>query len=164
MNERLYRWMQINPLLRYAMLLVGTAIFLLLCGLLLLRPQRLELDVQRRALEQQQQNLQQRQRQLALNPSSETLQQHLTHILAQLHPDSSTSALELILATRGPQLAQWQPEAQPRSLTLHLQWPQFQPLFAELAQAAAPFPHRFQLLAQPSYLAVELWLEHEDVS
>lgn len=164
MNEGIQRWLSLHPLPRYAMLLVGALGLWLLCWALLLRPLRLERQDVLAVLEKQQQRLQQRQNQLSQHPLPETLHDQLAQISAQLHTVSSTPALERLLAMRGQQLEQWLPEAQPRTLILHLQWTQFQPLFAELAQAAVPFPQRFQLAMQQAHLVAELWLEHGDAS
>jgi len=107
--------------------------------------------------------LQQRQQQWRQHPDNEVLQVQLAEIQrARSVSGTSGLALEAILAARRNQLEEWQPDAPSRVLTLHLQWPAFQSLFAELADASAPFPVHFLLLAQPQFLIAQLWLESDD--
>ncbi|MEC4256698.1 hypothetical protein VJV57_26165 [Escherichia coli] len=162
MNEWIQRWLNLSTLPRYILLMAAALSLLLICWIAILRPLKVAQSALLLSLEQQQHSLQRRQHQLAQNPSLETLQQQWVQASAQLRSASSAPALEALLAARGQQLEQWQPDAQPRALTLHLQWAQFQPLFAEMAKSSAPFPQRFQLAMQQTHLVAELWLEHED--
>nr|WP_065110700.1 hypothetical protein [Pantoea agglomerans] len=143
----------------FAALLSG---LLLLSWILWLRPQQQALIAEQHTLLQLIRTLQQRQHQWRQNPDNAQLQAQLQSIQIARSASASGRAVEEILAARRSQLDEWQPDAPSRMLTLHLQWPAFQSLFAELAQASAPFPVHFQLLAQPQYLVAQLWLEPDD--
>ncbi|RKJ84739.1 hypothetical protein D7S44_18310 [Pantoea piersonii] len=79
------------------------------------------------------------------------------------HSDAPRAVpLETLLAARGSQLEAWQPESEPRSVTLLLAWEQFQPLFADLASTEVPFPARFLLEARQGKVWARLWLEGDD--
>lgn len=163
MNEWWERWWQMAALPRYGLLAALAFCLLLLLWMLWLRPQQQALTTENVALLQLTCTLQQRQQQWRQHPDNEVLQAQLAE-MQSARPVSGTSglALETILAARRNQLEEWQPDAPSRMLTLHLQWPAFQSLFAELAGASAPFPVHFQLLAQPQFLIAQLWLESDN--
>nr|WP_244639744.1 hypothetical protein [Pantoea agglomerans] len=135
---------------------------MLLSWILWLRPQQQALIAEQQTLLQLTRTLQLRQHQWRQNPDNAQLQAQLQSMQIARSASASGRAVEEILAARRSQLEEWQPDAPSRMLTLHLQWPAFQSLFAELAQASAPFPVHFQLLAQPQYLVAQLWLEPDD--
>lgn len=163
MNEWWKRWWQMAAVPRYGVLAVLSSGLLLLSWILWLRPQQQALDAEQQALLQLTRTLQQRQQQWHQNPDNAQLQAQLQAIqIARPASAASGMAVETILAARRNQLEEWQPDAPSRTLTLHLQWPAFQSLFAELADASAPFPVHFQLLAQPQHLVAQLWLEPDD--
>jgi hypothetical protein len=148
---------------RYGLLAALSSGLLLLSWILWLRPQQQALIAEQQTLLQLTRTLQLRQQQWRQNPDNALLQARLQSMqIARSVPGASGRAVEAILAARRSQLEEWQPDAPSRMLTLHLQWPAFQLLFAELAQASAPFPVHFQLLAQPQYLVAQLWLEPDD--
>nr|WP_194710284.1 hypothetical protein [Pantoea agglomerans] len=147
---------------RYGLLTALLSGLLLLSWILLLRPQQQALIAEQQTLLQLTRTLQLRQHQWRQNPDNAQLQAQLQSIQIARSASASGRAVEEILAARRNQLEEWQPDAPSRMLTLHLQWPAFQSLFAELAQASAPFPVHFQLLAQPQYLVAQLWLEPDD--
>ncbi|SFO44691.1 hypothetical protein SAMN05428971_4020 [Candidatus Pantoea varia] len=160
MNEWCERWWQMAALPRYGLLAALSSGLLLLSWLLWLRPQQQVLTAEQQALMQLSRTLQQRQQQWRQNPDNVQLQAQLQ--LMQIARSASGRAVEEILAARRNQLEEWQPDAPSRTLTLHLQWPAFQSLFAELADTSAPFPVHFLLLAQPQFLVAQLWLEPDD--
>ncbi|EFM18894.1 hypothetical protein IB221_18115 [Pantoea sp. PNT01] len=163
MNEWWERWWQMAALPRYGLLAALAFCLLLLSWILWLRPQQQALTTEKVALLQLTRTLQQRQQQWRQHPDNEVLQVQLAEIQrARSVSGTSGLALEAILAARRNQLEEWQPDAPSRVLTLHLQWPAFQSLFAELADASAPFPVHFLLLAQPQFLIAQLWLESDD--
>jgi len=163
MNEWWVRWWQMAAIARYGVLAVLSSGLLLLSWILWLRPQQQVLIAEQQTLLQLTRTLQQRQQQWRQHPDNAQLQAQLQSMqIARSAPGASGRAVEAILAARRSQLEAWQPDAPSRTITLHLQWPAFQSLFAELAQAAAPFPVHFQLLAQPQYLVAQLWLEPDD--
>jgi len=163
MNECWERWWQMAALPRYGLLAALLSGLLLLSWLLWLRPQQQALTGEQQALLQLSRTLAQRQQQWRQNPDNAQLQAQLQSIqIARPASGASGRAVEAILAARRNQLEEWQPDASSRLLTLHLQWPAFQSLFAELADASAPFPVHFQLLAQPQFLIAQLWLEPDD--
>ncbi|WP_337012359.1 HofO family protein [Pantoea sp. AS142] len=157
------RWWQMDAIPRYGLLTAFSSGLLLLSWILWLRPQQQTLTAEQQALFELTRTLQQRQQEWRQNPDNTQLQAQLQS-MQSARPASGASgrAVEEILAARRSQLEEWQPDASSRTLTLHLQWQAFQSLFAELADAAAPFPVHFQLLAQPQFLVAQLWLEPED--
>jgi len=156
------RWWQMAAIARYGLLAALLSGLLLLSWILWLRPQQQALIAEQQTLLQLTRTLQLRQNQWRQNPDNVQLQAQLQSIQMARSASASGRAVEEILAARRSQLEEWQPDAPSRMLTLHLQWPAFQSLFAELAQASAPFPVHFQLLAQPQYLEAQLWLEPDD--
>ncbi|THB84061.1 hypothetical protein E1N66_12375 [Pantoea allii] len=163
MNEWCERWWRMAALPRYGLLAALSSGLLLLSWFLWLRPQQQALNAEQQALMQLSRTLQQRQQQWRQNPDNVQLQAQLQLMLiARSASGASGRAVEEILATRRNQLEEWQPDTPSRTLTLHLQWPAFQSLFAELAHASAAFPVHFQLLAQPQFLVAQLWLEPDD--
>nr|WP_220495236.1 hypothetical protein [Pantoea pleuroti] len=147
---------------RYGSLTALLSGLLLLSWILWLRPQQQALIAEQQRLLQLTRTLQLRQHKWRQNPDNAQLQLQLQSMQMARSASASGRAVEEILAARRNQLEEWQPDAPSRMLTLHLQWPAFQSLFAELAQASAPFPVHFQLLAQPQYLEAQLWLEPDD--
>lgn len=162
MSEWWERWWQMAAIARYGLLAALLSGLLLLSWILWLRPQQQALIAEQQTLLQLTRTLQLRQNQWRQNPDNVQLQAQLQSIQIARSASASGRAVEEILAARRSQLEEWQPDAPSRMLTLHLQWPAFQSLFAELAQASAPFPVHFQLLAQPQYLVAQLWLEPDD--
>lgn len=163
MNEWCDRWWQMAVLPRYGLLVALSSGLLLFSWLLWLRPQQQVLTAEKQELHRLSLTLQQRQQQWRQNPDNAQLQAQLQSMqTARPAWDASGRAVEEILAARRNQLEEWQPDAPSRTLTLHLQWPAFQSLFAELADASAPFPVHFQLLAQSQFLVAQLWLEPDD--
>jgi len=156
------RWGQMAAIARYGWLAALLSGLLLLSWILWLRPQQQALIAEEQTLVQLTRTLLLRQNQWRQNPDNVQLQAQLQSIQMARSASASGRAVEEILAARRNQLEEWQPDAPSRMLTLHLQWPAFQSLFAELAQASAPFPVHFQLLAQPQYLEAQLWLEPDD--
>lgn len=75
---------------------------------------------------------------------------------------AASASLEQLVNTRGAQLQNWQPQAQPSELVLQLEWREFMPLFSELAGTAQPVPQRFSLRSGARLLTAELWLEQSD--
>lgn len=163
MNEWCDRWWQMAALPRYGLLVALSSGLLLLSWLLWLRPQQQVLTAEKQELYRLSLTLQQRQQQWRQNPDNAQLQAQLQLMqTARSASGASGRAVEEILAARRNQLEEWQPDVPSRTLTLHLQWQAFQSLFAELADASAPFPVHFQLLAQPQFLVAQLWLEPDD--
>lgn len=162
MSEWWERWWQMAAIARYGLLAALLSGLLLLFWILWLRPQQQALIAEQQTLLQLTRTLQLRQHQWRQNPDNSQLQAQLQSMQIARSASASGRAVEEILAARRSQLEEWQPDAPSRMLTLHLQWPAFQSLFAELAQASAPFPVHFQLLAQPQYLVAQLWLEPDD--
>ncbi|MFV9688903.1 hypothetical protein ACNY67_18750 [Pantoea sp. KXB45] len=160
MSEWWDRWWQMTALPRYGLLAIVSAGLLLLFGVALLRPRQQALIVEQQMLSQLTHTLQQRQQQWQQHPASAQLKAQL-QALQRARPDSD-GAMDAILAARHHQLEAWQPDTASRTLTLHLQWPAFLSLFAELAEGDAPFPHHFQLRSQPPFLVAQLWLEPDD--
>lgn len=162
MNSVLERWLHL-PL--RAQIVIITACFAaaaLALWLLLLRPQRLAQQALRADLARLEQSYQLQQAQLKTLPDAALLRAQLAEAARQPDPASRAAPLEAVLAARGSQLEAWRPESEPRALTLLLAWEQFQPLFAELARAAAPFPARFLLEARQGKVQAQLWLERDD--
>lgn len=160
MNNVMQYWLQLAWPLRYLSLLVAVFCLFLIAWWTMLQPQRQAADEVRHQLAQQQQRLQQHQIHLAQHPPIDVLQAQLRQEGAK--EPAAQLTLEAIIAERGAQLEQWLAEEQPRTLTFHLQWAQFQPLFSELSQSATAFPERFQLIAHPAHLVAQLWLESNE--
>jgi len=156
------RWWQMAAIVRYGLLAALSSGLLLLSWILWLRPQQQALIAEQQTLLQLTRTLQLRQHQWRQNPDNAQLQAHLRSMQMARSASASGRAVEEILAARRSQLEEWQPDAPSRMLTLHLQWPAFQSLFAELAQGSVAFPVHFQLLAQSQYLVAQLWLEPDD--
>lgn len=165
MSEWWTGWWQLKAMARYGALAAAAACLLMLSWLVWLRPELRALTAEQQRLKPLTTTLQLRQQQWRQNPPNALLQaQLISPAVRSASGASGTSgqAIEILLTSRRDQLEQWQPDTQPRTLTLHLQWQEFQPLFTELVQAAAPFPAHFLLLAQPEHLVAQLWLEPDD--
>lgn len=163
MSEWWERWWQMAAIARYGLLAALLSGLLLLSWILWLRPQQQALIAEQQTLLQLTRTLQLRQHQWRQNPDNAQLQAQLQSMqTARSAPGASARAVEAMLAAHRHQLEEWQPDSPSRTLTLHLQWPAFQSLFAELADASLAFPVHFQLLAQPQYLVAQLWLEPDD--
>jgi len=163
MNEWWDRWWQMASLPRYGMLAALSAGLLLISWVFWLRPQQQALIAEQQKLLQLNRTLEQRRQQWRQNPDNAQLQAQLRSMqTARSASGASGRAVETILAARRHQLEEWQPDSPSRTLTLRLQWPAFQSLFAELADAFLAPPVHFQLLAQPHHLVAQLWLEPED--
>lgn len=161
MNELLQRWLMLTLPLRMLWLLMLSLGLLALTWIVLLRPQQQMREAQARQLEQMRQQQQQRLQQLASLPAIDVLQSEIS--LLQPTKDAGTQqTLERIVAARGSQLEAWHPDSQPQQLQLRLAWPQFLPLFSELASTRLPVPQRFQLHAEQGVLNTQLWLESDD--
>lgn len=163
MNDAITRWLQLPLALRIGSLAASMLLLLLPGWLLLLRPQQL-------AQQQLQQDLAAlrsaaRQYQLQLNqlPEPAALLERRQRAEAQLAAQPEGGSVETLLAERGEQLASWQPDAEPKQLSLHLNWDEFQPLFAHLQRLQpTPLPARFLLQADKDRLSAQLWLEIGD--
>lgn len=163
MNEWWDRWWQMAALPRYGMLAALLSGLLLISWVFWLRPQQQALIAEQQKLLQLNRTLEQRRQQWHENPDNAQLQAQLQSMqTARSAPGASARAVEAMLAAQRHQLEEWQPDSPSRTLTLHLQWPAFQLLFAELADASLAFPVHFQLLAQPQHLVAQLWLEPDD--
>lgn len=162
MNSALARWLHLPLRGQLASLTACLLLVALALWLLLLRPPRQTQQTLRAELAALAQAQHFRASLLAAEPAEAALQSQLETLAHQRRAVLPAASLEAVLAARGSQLMQWQPEAAPRLLTLQLDWPQFPPLFAELAQTPAPFPTRFLLEAQQDRLQVSLWLENSD--
>lgn len=162
MSEWWAGWWQLKATARYGTLAAAATGLLMLSWLVWLRPELRALAAEQQRLKSLTTTLQLRQQQWRQNPPNALLQAQLISPAARPAAGASGQAIEILLTSRRDQLEQWQPDTQPRTLTLHLQWQEFQPLFAELAQAAAPFPAHFLLLAQSQHLVAQLWLEPDD--
>ena len=162
MSEWWNGWWQMTMIARYGTLASAASGLLMLSWLGWLRPELTALAADQQRLVQLTKTLQLRREQWRQNPSSVELEAQLRQQTTLPLPATSLQAVDTLLAARRGQLEQWHPDAQPATLTLHLPWQAFQPLFAELAQAGAPFPAQFRLLAQPQHLVVQLWLESDD--
>lgn len=160
MNSALERWLHLPLRARLAVATACLAAAMLGIWLLLLRPQQRAQQALRADLAALEQRYQQQQAQLRALPAENLLRSQLDETARQLA--TRAAPLETLLAARGSQLTAWQPESAPRALTLLLAWPQFQPLFAELARTATPFPARFLLEAQQGNVQARLWLESDD--
>lgn len=162
MNNLREYWLHLSLRRQIATATVLLTVAALALWLLFIQPQRLAQQALRAELGVLEHAYQQQLAQLRALPAEALLRSQLASLARA--PDASTRnlLLEAILAARGNQLETWQPESEPRTLTLLLGWPQFQPLFAELAQAATPFPVRFLLEAQQGWLQASFWLENND--
>ncbi|WP_343551581.1 hypothetical protein [Pantoea sp.] len=162
MNDLLQRWLMLTLPLRIGWLALLSLVILMLVWLVMIRPQQQVHASQQRQLEQMRQQQQQRQQKLAALPALDALH---TEIALLQQPASGVEArqtLESIVAARGAQLEAWHPDSQPQQLQLRLAWPQFIPLFSELASTTLPVPQRFQLQAEQGVLNTQLWLENDD--
>ena len=127
-----------------------------------LRPQKRRLDLQKQEQEDIEQQLRQRQSQLAARPSGQALEIQIAQLLRPASESTVRHTLENLVTARGTQLENWQPGSQPQQLQLRVDWPQFLPLFGELALAHLSVPERFELSAEQGVLKTLLWLEDED--
>lgn len=153
-------WLQLAVPFRYGSLLGAASGLFFVAWWTVLAPQRQALDAAGHQLAQQQQRLQQQQVQRARHPDIDVLEAELAQ--AATRQPAAQLTLEAIIAERGAQLEAWLSDEQPRALTLHLQWSQFQPLFTALSQSATAFPGRFQLTAHPAHLVAQLWLDADE--
>ena len=160
MNELMWRYVLWPFAWRAGCSVLVVATMLLLLWLLQLRPQHQALAQQRTALAEL--TVQQRQLQQALHPSIDSLATEIAKLQARQRESATTSSLEQLVNTRGAQLQNWQPQAQPSELVLQLEWREFMPLFSELAGTAQPVPQRFSLRSGARLLTAELWLEQSD--
>jgi pilus assembly protein HofO len=135
---------------------------LTLAWFLLLHPQQQRLDLQMQQQEETGLQLQQRQKQLAARPAIEALEIEIAQLLRRGSESVERQTLENLVTARGTQLENWQPGGQPQQLHLRVQWPQFLPLFGELALARLSVPERFELSAEQGALKTLLWLEDEN--
>lgn len=162
MNEWLQRWRQLSLPWRAGWLLVLPLPILAAGWLVILLPQQQAQVVREHQLMQQRQLEQQRRQQLALWPATDQLTAEISRLRQPLVTSGFHQTLESILAARGSQLEEWQPENHPQQVVLRLNWRQFTPLFAELAHTALPVPERFQLQSEPGTLMAQFWLEKSD--
>ena len=160
MNELMWRYALWPFAWRAGCSTLVAAAVLLLLWLLLLQPQQQELAQQRTALTAL--TAQQSQLQQALQPSVATLTQEIAMLQMPQRGSAASASLEQLVNTRGAQLQNWQPQAQPSELVLQLEWREFMPLFSELAGTAQPVPQRFSLRSGARLLTAELWLEQSD--
>lgn len=162
MNEALLRWLALSLAKRLTCLMMTALLLLTLAWLLLLRPQQQRLNVQSQQQAEIGLQLQQRQQQLAARPSIQALEKEIAQLVRPASQSAPQQTLENLITARGTQLENWQPGSQPPQLQLRLDWPQFLPLFAELAVARLSVPLRFELSAEQGALNTLLWLEDED--
>lgn len=156
MNSLLERGLYLPLSVQVAAIAVCGSLLALAVWLLLLLPRTQELH----ALQRQLALLEQRHQQQQVQQSALAAKIHQQQL--ELATPVQERAVPDLLVTRGEQLEAWLPESAPPVLTLRLTWPQFQPLFAELAQASVSFPTRFVLEAGAELLRVQLWLEDGD--
>lgn len=162
MSDLLQRWLMLTLPLRMAWLMMMSMLLLVLAWLMLLRPQQQILDIQQRQLAQMNNQQTQRQQKLDSLPAIDALNSEIALLQQPVNIVEVQPTLEMIVAARGTQLEAWQPDSQPQQLQLRLQWPQFLPLFSELASTTLPVPQRFQLQAEQGVLNTQLWLESDD--
>lgn len=162
MSELLQRWLMLTLALRIAWLMMLSLLLFALAWIVLLRPQQQMREAQERQLEQMRQQQQQRLKQLASLPAIDVLQLEISQLQQPTKDAGNQQTLERIVAARGNQLEAWHPDSQPQQLQLRLIWPQFLPLFSELANTRLPVPQRFQLQADQGVLNTQLWLESDD--
>ncbi len=160
MNELMWRYALWPFAWRAGCSTLVAAAVLLLLWLLLLQPQQQELAQQRTALTAL--TAQQSQLQQALQPSVAMLSLEIAMLQMPQRGSAASASLEQLVNTRGAQLQNWQPQAQPSELVLQLEWREFMPLFSELAGTAQPVPQRFSLRSGARLLTAELWLEQSD--
>lgn len=162
MNERLQRWVTL-PLAGRITSLAGMSLLLLaLAWLTLLHPQQQARELQARQQEAIAQQIVQRQQQLAARPTIEALEREIAHLQQPAIETEQRQTLENLITSRGTQLESWLPGNQPQQLQLRLNWPQFLPLFGEMALARVSVPLRFELRAEQEALSTVLWLESDD--
>lgn len=162
MNSALERWLHLPLCARLTVATASLAVITLGVWLLLIRPQQRAQQTLRVDLAALNRTLRQQQAQLDTLPAESVLRSQLDETARQLAAHVHAAPLDAMLAARGGQLATWQPESEPRTLILRMAWPEFQPLFAELANSAAPFPARFLLEARQGNVQATLWLESDD--
>lgn len=162
MNDLLQRWLMLTLPLRIGWLGLLSLMILILVWLVMIRPQQQVHATQQRQLEQMQQLQLQRQQKLATLPALNALQTEIALLQQPASGAEARQTLENIVAARGAQLEAWHPDSQPQQLQLRLLWPQFLPLFNELASTTLPVPQRFQLQAEQGVLNTQLWLENDD--
>lgn len=162
MSDLLQRWLMLTLPLRMAWLMMMSMLLLVLAWLMLLRPQQQILDIQQRQLAQMHNQQTQRQQKLDSLPAIDALNSEIALLQQPVNIAEVQPTLEMIVAARGTQLEAWQPDSQPQQLQLRLQWPQFLPLFSELASTTLSVPQRFQLQAEQGVLNTQLWLESDD--
>lgn len=164
MNEALLRWLALSLAKRMACLIVASALLLALAWWVLLRPLQQRHDVLVRQQDDMTQQVQLRQQQLAARPSIIRLQSEIAVLLQPAMENVARQTVENLVAARGTQLESWQPVSQPQQLHLRLDWPQFLPLFDELAQAHVSVPQRFELRTEKGALITQMWLEDENAN
>ncbi len=162
MNEALLRWLALSLPIRLACLIVASALLLALAWWVFLRPLEQRYDVLMRQHDEMTQQVHLRQQQLAVRPSINTLESEIALLLQPSRENVARQTLENLVAARGTQLESWQPTSQPQQLHLRLDWPQFLPLFDELAQAHVSVPQRFELRTEKGALITQMWLEDEN--
>lgn len=162
MNSALERWLHLPLRQQIGIVAACFAAATLALWLLLLRPQQLAQQALRADIARLEQKYQQQQAQLNALPDEALLRAQLADSARQSEASFRAVPLDAVLAARGSQLLAWQPETEPRTLTLLLAWEQFLPLFAELARTTASFPTRFLLEARQGKVQVTLWLESDD--
>ncbi|HBZ15171.1 hypothetical protein ACIP6T_21910 [Pantoea sp. NPDC088449] len=162
MNDLLQRWLTLTLPWRIAGAMLPSLLLFALAWLVLLRPQQLMREAQERKIEQMEQQQQQRQQKLTSLPSIAALEAEIVALQQPVTGSEAPQTLEKIVAARGKQLEAWQPDSQPQQLQLRLIWPQFLPLFSELASTSLPVPQRFQLQAEQGVLNTQFWLESDD--
>jgi hypothetical protein len=162
MDELTLRWALLAWPLRCMAIAVLSSTLLAGAAWLFLLPSQQQLDQLRLSQSEQQQQWGQLQSALQRLPHEAELQHSIQRVQRQLEQYASPLPLSALLARRGAHLVQWSPETQPASFKLQLNWLQFQPLFAELAQSTAGLPTRWRIESQPEGLLIEAWLEDED--
>ncbi|MDU6387369.1 MULTISPECIES: hypothetical protein [unclassified Pantoea] len=162
MNSALEWWLHLPLRRQIGIVAACFAAATLALWLLLLRPQQLAQKALRADIARLEQKYQQQMAQLNALPDETLLHAQLADSARQSEASSRAAPLDAVLTARGSQLQAWQPETEPRALTLLLAWEQFLPLFAELARTTAPFPTRFLLEARQGKVQAKLWLESDD--
>lgn len=162
MNEALLRWLALSLAIRMACLVMMSALLLALSWWVLLRPLQHQHDVLVRKQDDMTQQVHLRQQQLAARPPINTLESEIALLLQPARANVVRQTLENLVAARGTQLESWQPSSQPQQLHLRLDWPQFLPLFDELAQAHVSVPQRFELRTEKGTLITQIWLEDDN--
>ncbi|MGE1563289.1 hypothetical protein [Pantoea septica] len=162
MNSALERWLHLPLRRQIGILAACFAAATLTLWLLFLQPQQLAQQALRADIARLEQKYQQQLAQLNALPDEAALRAQLAEGARRFEASSRVAPIDAFLAARGSQLQAWQPETEPRALTLLLPWEQFLPLFAELARTTAPFPTRFLLEARQGKVQAKLWLESGD--